>query len=314
MREVRVWMVCSVLSLTACSSEHDLSSANAGHAQSAQRHEFTQSLATNGRVVVAGTQAGSVLVSADQGVTWRHEAAPGASMLGLATCPDGSFVGVDFYSRVWSAGADAAGWTSVKLERPHTPLAVACDANGTWWITGTGSLIAASRDHGATWTVTDQGEDVQYTTLQFVDKDFGVATGEFGNVLVTEDGGASWTKRVPIPGDFYPYATLFANHNDGWSSGLAGQVVQTHDGGRSWQTQPNETGAPLYRLFMHHGVPHGVGAIGTVARLDGDTWRAVTYPDAKPMSLGAGVSLDAANTLVIGGPAGLLRSVAVAAQ
>lgn len=314
MRSLCVWMVWSVLGLASCSSEPDLSSVAAAGSLPVQRHNLVQALATNGQVVVAGTQSGVVLVSADQGANWRREPAPGASMLGLTACPDGSFVGIDFYSRVWSSDAAGKQWKSVKLERPHTPLAVACDAVGGWWVGGTGSVIAVSRDQGASWSVTDQGEDVQYTTLQFVDKDFGVATGEFGNVLVTEDGGASWAKRPPVPGDFYPYATLFANRNDGWTSGLAGQIMQTLDGGRTWQPQNNATGAPLYRLFMHNGVPYGVGAVGTVARLDGDTWRAVVYPAAIPASLGAGVSLAGPNALLIGGPAGLLRRVAAASN
>lgn len=310
MRSLCVWIVCSVMGLAACSVEPDLSSVAATRSRPVQRHDLTQAVATNGQVVVAGTQSGVVLVSADQGTTWEREPASGASMIGLAACPDGSFVGIDFYSRVWSSDVAGKRWTSVKLERPHTPLAVACDAAGAWWVSGTGSVIAVSRDRGAAWTVTDQGQDVQYTTLQFVDKDFGVATGEFGNVLVTEDGGTTWVKRPPVPGDFYPYATLFANRNEGWTSGIAGQVMQTLDGGRTWQAQNNATGAPLYRLFMHHGVPYGVGAVGTVARLDGDTWRAVSYPDAMPASLGAGVSLVGPNALLVGGPTGLLRRVA----
>lgn len=310
MRSLCVCVVWSVLGLAACSPEPDLSSVAAAQAKPVQRQDLTQAIATNGRTVVAGTQDGVVLVSSDQGTSWKRERAPGASMIGLAACPDGGFVGIDFYSRVWSAGPDGTQWTSVKLERPHTPLAVACDAAGAWWVAGTGSLIAVSRDRGTTWQITDQGEDVQYTTLQFVDNAFGIAMGEFGNVLVTEDGGATWTKRPPLPGDFYPYATLFANRNDGWTSGLAGQIMQTHDGGRTWQAQQNATGAALYRLFMHHGVPHGVGAVGTVARLDGDTWKAVVYPDALPASLGAAVSLVGPKALLIGGPAGLLRRVA----
>lgn len=314
MRSLCVCVVWSVLVLGACSPEPDLSSVTAAQARPVQRHDLTQAIATNGLVVVAGTQSGVVLVSADQGTSWKREPVPGASMIGLASCPDGGFIGIDFYSRVWWSNAQGARWSSVKLERPHTPLAVACDAAGAWWVTGTGSLIAVSRDRGVTWTFADQGEDVQYTTLQFVDKDFGVATGEFGNVLVTEDGGVTWAKRPPVPGDFYPYATLFANHNEGWTSGLAGQIMQTRDGGRSWQAQDNATGAPLYRLFMHHGVPHGVGAVGTVARLDGNTWNAVVYPDALPASLGAGVSLVGPKALLIGGPGGLLRRVAAAAS
>ena len=308
-RLICLWMLVSVGGLAACSAEPDLSAVVAAKALAVQRHDLTQALASNGKVVVAGTQSGVVLTSADQGATWKRAPTPGASMVDVTTCADGSFLGIDFYSRVWAAPADGQQWKSVPLKRPHTPLAVACDPSGAWWVTGTGSVIAVSRDQGQNWTVTDQGEDVQYTTVQFVDKDYGVVTGEFGNVLVTEDGGATWTKRPPVPSEFYPYAALFANRNDGWMSGLAGQVMRTNDGGRTWQVQTNATNASLYRLFMHQGVPHGVGAVGTVARLDGDVWRAVGYPDAVPAPLSAGVTLAGSNALLIGGPSGLLRQV-----
>jgi hypothetical protein len=75
----------------------------------------------------------------------------------------------------------------------------------------------------------------------------------------------------------------------GWASGIAGQILHTSDGGQTWTRQTNASRASLYRLFLHEGVPHGVGAGGVVARLEGDTWRTVPYPDAAPVFLGAGI-------------------------
>ncbi len=295
--------------LGGCSPVADVSAVMAERARPVQRYDVTQALAANGRVVVAGTQSGAVLVSADHGRSWQRRPLGAASLIGLATCPDGGFVGIDFYRKVWSADPLAENWRPVALDKPRTPLTVTCDGQGRWWVAGTRATLAVSADHGASWTVTDLGEDAQFTAIQFIDAEYAIAVGEFGMVAVSEDGGASWALRAPIPDEFYPYAMLFADRQRGWVSGLAGQILHTTDGGATWSRQANATQLPLYRLFMHQGVPHGVGAGGALARLDGDGWRAVPYSDPQPVFLAAGASLPGQQALVAGGPGGLLRVI-----
>jgi len=65
----------------------------------------------------------------------------------------------------------------------------------------------------------------------------------------------------------------------------------------------------MYRLFLHEGVPFGVGATGVMAHLDKDIWRNVAYTDSLPVFLGGGASLPGQPAVVIGGPGGLLRAV-----
>ena len=188
------------------------------------------------------------------------------------------------------------------------PLTVSCDAKGRWWVAGSGAKISVSSDKGATWTVTDLQEDAQFTTLQMVDDKFGIAMGEFGMVVTTNDGGNTWKKTAKIPNDYYPYATLFINANEGWSSGLAGQVLHTKDGGKNWSKDSNTTGLALYQLFLHDGKPYGTGAGGVVARYDGSAWQGMAYPDAVPVFLGAGASVGP-HLIALGGPGGLVRVV-----
>ncbi len=295
------------LAVGACTQAPDLSAIQAERTKPVQRYDIAQSLAANGQVLVAGTQSGALLVSKDQGKTWTRQALGAVSMLGLATCPDGSFVGIDFNHKVWSGDAQGANWKSVPLEKPRTPLAVACDAQGQWWAAGSGARIARSADRGATWQVTDLNEDAQLTSIQFVDEQFGVALGEFGLVATSQDGGATWQTGTKIPGDFYPYSALFLDRKTGYASGLAGQILKTNDGARTWTKVENAAGAPLYRLFLHEGRPYGVGAGGLVARLEGGAFRPMPYPDAAPVFLAAGTSLPNQKALAIGGPGGLVR-------
>jgi photosystem II stability/assembly factor-like uncharacterized protein len=308
------WGLMAMAGLAACMKAPDLAAVRATDQQSVRRYDTIQALASNAGTVVAATQDGVMLTSRDAGKTWSRQALGSTSIIGMATCPDGSYIGIDFYHRIWSAGPDGAAWKSRPLAKPQTALTVACDAKGTWWVAGTRATIASSSDQGASWKLTDLGQDAQFTALQFESDSFGIAMGEFGMVVVTTDGGAHWTLRPKLANDFYPYAALFTSERDGWVSGLAGQILVTHDGARSWQAQENETRQALYRLFLHQGVPYGAGAGGVLARLDGASWREVAYPDAIPVFLGAATSVEKRAVIAIGGPAGVLRAIGTQAN
>lgn len=295
--------------LCGCIQAPDWTSMHSEREKPIKRVDVVQTLVANSALVVAGTQNGAVLVSKDAGKNWMRKSLPGASLIDLAACPDGTFVGIDFHGRVWSGNEGAEGWRAHQLENPKTPLAITCDGKNRWWVTGTRATLASSADQGASWRTIDMNADTQITTIQFVDDVHGIALGEFGMVLTTEDGGKGWTQQPPIPSDFYPYAALFISRDQGWASGIAGRILATRDGGKTWRPQDNESGMPLYRLFLHQGVPHGVGAGGTLARLEQERWRIVYYPDAAPVFLGAGSSLPTLSTVVLGGPGGLLRTV-----
>lgn len=314
----RITIVAGLLGmagLMGCMRTPDLGAVKAEAARPVQRYDITQALATNGDVVVAGTQSGAALISGDHGQTWKRTPLGNVSLIGLDVCPDKTFIGIDFYHKLWTADAKGEGWKPAALEKPRVPLAVTCDPKGRWWVSGSGAKIAVSADKGASWTVTDFGEDAQLTALQFIDENNGVAAGEFGIVVTTSDGGATWQKKARIPNDFYPYALLFTSRQEGWISGIAGQILHTADGGATWHKQENSALAPLYRLFLHDGKPYGVGAGGVIARLEGDTWRAMPYPDAAPVFLAAGASLGQQQAgVVIGGPGGLVRAVGTKAN
>jgi photosystem II stability/assembly factor-like uncharacterized protein len=309
-RRVGGWLSLVAAMTAGCTQAPDLAAARAEAAKPVQRHDVIQALASRGDVVAAGTNSGVILASHDGGQTWtRQSIASPSSLIGMDVCPDGSFIAIDFYRRLWSADADLAAWTAHPLAQPRTALTVHCDGQGRWWVAGSRAVIARSDDHGANWTTTDLQDDLQITTLQMVDAQNGFATGEFGTVLVTTDGGTSWARRGALPGEFYPYAALFASPAEGWVSGLAGQVLHTTDGGETWTAQIHRGGAPLFRMFMHEGTPHAVGAGGSLVRLQGDEWVPLAHDGASPVFLSAATSLGARHSIIVGGPGGLLRSL-----
>jgi photosystem II stability/assembly factor-like uncharacterized protein len=307
-------LACAALlaSLNGCSGQADFAAVQAERAKPIQRSDIMQAIAAHGAHVVAGTQSGAVLVSNDAGKSWARHALDKpflSSVIDMAACPDGSFLALDFYGRVWASDTVGQKWTAHKLKNPQTGLTISCDKAGAWWVAGTYATIAKSADQGKTWQVTDMQQDAQITALRWINEKRGIAVGEFGLVLRTDDGGATWQPMQPISPDFYAYDVLFTDENTGWISGVAGQMHQTKDGGKTWQLKDNKAGSALYRLFLHRGMPYAVGASGTVARLEGETWHAVDYSNAIPVFLGGGASVEGGDTLMIGGPSGLLRPV-----
>ena len=64
------------------------------------------------------------------------------------------------------------------------------------WIAGSpGSRILCTRDAGRTWTAVPTGQNLPIEALTFVDDRHGWAVGALGTILVTNDGGATWTRQ-----------------------------------------------------------------------------------------------------------------------
>ena len=63
-----------------------------------------------------------------------------------------------------------------------------------------------------------------------------VAVGPRGHIVVTADGGQSWTQgKVPVSSDLT--AVWFANATHGWAVGHDGVVLASTDGGATWTKQ-----------------------------------------------------------------------------
>ena len=123
--------------------------------------------------------------------------------------------------------------------------------NDTAWAVGDWGTIITTHDGGATWqdrslsvvgikseevpgrTTTTLTDDVILYDVSFPDRDHGVISGEFGTVLFTSDGGATWTHR-PTPTDKTLFGVYFATPERGWVVGIDGLLMRTDDGGHTW--------------------------------------------------------------------------------
>ena len=86
--------------LEGCTQPADMSGIVAERLHAVQRYDINQSIASNGKVVVVGTQSGVVLVSADQGKTWERKPLGNTSLVDMSVCGNKGFVAVDHYHKV----------------------------------------------------------------------------------------------------------------------------------------------------------------------------------------------------------------------
>ena len=200
---------------------------------------------------------GSIYHTTDGGRTWD------ASDSGTRT----PLFGVDFSDAQhgWVVGKAAVilrttdggrTWTSQKNPIPpdkHLFSVKAIDAN-TAWAVGDWGAMTVTHDGGATWedrslgtftvkveqspdrTVNTISDDVILYDLAFADAQHGMVVGEFGTVLATTDGGATWGKQ-DAGTDKTLFGVALADALRGWAVGLDGLLLHTRDGGGTWTVQ-----------------------------------------------------------------------------
>ena len=290
--------------LCGCNVSSNMAGVEAEKGKSVTRADYFQAVAAGKGELIAVGRDGLVVSSKDEGKSWTRQMLAGPSgLIGLSVCPDGSYVALDFYRKVWLGGADGK-WSGKEIKSKINPLALTCDSENKIWVVGSRSTILSSADKGATWQEKTMGVDAMLVSVQFVDAKHGFITGEFGIVYSTADGGANWVVEPKIAPDFFSHGALFTDASTGWVSGLAGTVMHTKDGGKTWSKQANKLGAPMFQIVAHGSEMIALGINGLMFRLQGEQWELMGPPKPTPYLRGA-VSLDAKRLLIAGGAGAL---------
>jgi photosystem II stability/assembly factor-like uncharacterized protein len=92
------------------------------------------------------------------------------------------------------------------------------------------------------WTVHDDILSVSFPTEME-----GWASGRYGTILHTSDGGDTWTRQDSGTG-FTLVSIFFPDPEHGWAVGVKGTIVHTSDGGKTWSAQESPVD------FYHMGV------------------------------------------------------------
>jgi photosystem II stability/assembly factor-like uncharacterized protein len=128
----------------------------------------------------------------------------------------------------------------------------AIDAD-TAWAVGDWGAVASTTDGGATWRDRSLGlltvvpgpnvsahdttmTDVILYDVEFIDARHGAIAGEFGTVMLTDDGGETW-RRTATGTDKTLFGVTLTSPTEAWAVGIDGIILHTIDAGTSWQVQ-----------------------------------------------------------------------------
>ena len=116
------------------------------------------------------------------------------------------------------------------------------DANNAW-VSGGRGLILHVTNNGQDFAMLETGVQKAIYEVDFATAEDGVAVGQDGIVLKTDDGGQTWT-RIPIelplldwqvaqPHYFAVSRGADAQHI--WAVGPVGAIIRSQDGGETWE-------------------------------------------------------------------------------
>ncbi len=108
--------------------------------------------------------------------------------------------------------------------------------SGAGWITGMEGLILKTIDRGQTWRKVYSEPGTYLFRIAMSDGRLCVV-GSRGKILVSEDGGDTWTSAERVPTQFWLAGVDLVNQKEGWVVGGHGGVYYTDDGGRQWTSK-----------------------------------------------------------------------------
>ncbi|MFQ5656703.1 MAG: WD40/YVTN/BNR-like repeat-containing protein [Candidatus Methylomirabilales bacterium] len=212
---------------------------------------------TVGWIVGAG---GTILVTRDGGRQWQaQKSAVGQALRDIACFSPHECVVVGDEGTVLTTQDGGATWTSQRRISIDGLVDVGDDnftgvvitPDGTVWATAGGrqGYVLRSDDRGKTWAMPIGGNLRMQapSSLHFWDYRKGIVVGTelMGGghgILLTTDGGASWTvaKIAGWRGFIYVYSVFFVNERVGWARAQNVTILHTEDGGQTWSIQHSE--------------------------------------------------------------------------
>lgn len=261
-----------------------------------------------GRLVAVG-ERGHILLSDDFGASWRQAPSPVATTLTAVTFAEAG--------RGWAVGHDAVVLTTQDdgekweivyrdpgFEAPFLDVLVLPD--GRVLAGGAYGLYASTEGRADAWSdrILDDADFHFNTAVRSAEGDLMIA-GEFGEILISADGGEAWAYTdSPYSGSFFG-----AVASDGWTAvfGLQGNLFVRPAGESDWQAVVTGATAGLLGGTV---VPDGrlavVGLSGTILIGDPLTGRMdlIQLPQREAL---ADIQVAPDGHVILVGEAGILR-------
>jgi len=177
--------------------------------------------------------------------------------------------------------------------------------NNVIWAVGNNGRVIRSDNAGADWRIQETGTKNHLQSIAAWDSDAAIVVGDLATVLITDDGGASWT-RIPVEvrewGDQLLQVQIDHARGQAWITGTMGTVFRSVDRGRSW-TMAHETEDLAWNgiTVTESGRIWVVGEFGRLQRSDDDgaTWEEIEAP-TMGSSLMAIAFADPQNGMAVG--------------
>ena len=190
---------------------------------------FSIDFNTSGLGAIVG-RSGMLLLSEDHGATWsggiaQAEAGTVAHLFGVEVLENGSLVAVGDFGTVLISQDRGHTWHKKELVVPSESEAF-------------GAIGGSAEQENA-------GEEARLVAVSFSDDKHGFIAGEFGWVLATEDGGATW-KRQASKTDKLLFSIHAQSPRDAIAVGSEGIIIETHDGGQTWGAKPARDARNLF--------------------------------------------------------------------
>ena len=162
---------------------------------------------------------GFSLRSSDGGKTWERQESMGLGYGELFTLPGGPIY-FQSYGQLHMSRDSGENWRTIRTVDGKPGRATAIYGR-TGILVGNAGMTAHSIDKGRTWQMTPVSADLHLTSIVLVNADTGYTGGVGGQILRTEDGGATWdNESLPGEKDIYDMAVagnfVFAVGKDGY--------------------------------------------------------------------------------------------------
>ncbi|WP_416425102.1 YCF48-related protein [Pseudomonas sp. App30] len=186
-----------------------------------------QAITRAGQRMVAVGERGLVLLSDDNGQSWRQASVPVGCTLTAVQFVDAANGWAVGHAGVILHSSDGGERWTVQLDgRQAAQLELtAASAEAT--------DVAAQQRISAARRLVEDGADKPFLALAFADANHGTAVGAFGLAFHTDDGGATWASwmgRLPNPQGLHLYAVAQAGQQI-YLVGEQGLVLRSGDGG-----------------------------------------------------------------------------------
>ena len=217
---------------------------------------------------------GTILHSADNGVTWATQSSGTSLALNGVSFPDpldGWAVGGNDLTNSTTANIvlhttdGGLTWNSQQMPGHSELWAVDFVDALTGWVSGDDGTVLHTTNGGLTWLkqTTDSWESL--TSASFSDANHGVVGGPVGSVLETTDGGAQW-RHLPL-GSWGSRGEVikpvFADATHGWAllmdpdewidNGSGRVIIATSDGGAHWRPLATPRDLEFTAIAVDHG-------------------------------------------------------------